>query len=166
MTTQKPALSTQYVLSLEESQDGFKLATFGKKQGTQFVTPLISIGLIIWGFYNGLQTVGRYYVILGAVFLMVHTLIRYVLLPFIFKRQFVKFQLGKEEQALALYQDYIQITAHGKKRQIQYTDVKRFAKGTLTYMIELKTKAVIIVPQHAFKTVTDQTLFENSFKDK
>ncbi len=32
MTEQKTALSLRYYLNLEESQDGFSLVTFGKKQ--------------------------------------------------------------------------------------------------------------------------------------
>ncbi len=50
MSENKPALSTRYFLTLEESQDGFALATFGKKQMTRFITPLISVGIIVWGF--------------------------------------------------------------------------------------------------------------------
>ena len=49
MTDQKPALSLRYALNLEESQDGFGLATFGKKQITRFLTPLISLGIIVYG---------------------------------------------------------------------------------------------------------------------
>ena len=53
-------------MNLEESQDGFSLVTFGKKQFTRFLTPAISIAIIIWGFYLGLSGVGRYYVGLGV----------------------------------------------------------------------------------------------------
>ena len=49
MSELKPALSLRYFLNLEESQDGFALATFGKKQFTRFITPLISVGIIAWG---------------------------------------------------------------------------------------------------------------------
>jgi hypothetical protein len=34
-----------------------------------------------------------------------------------------------------------------------------FAKGKLTYMLELKNKTVIIVPKRAFAQVSDQTIF-------
>ncbi len=50
MSENLPALSLRYFLNLEESQDGFALATFGKKQFTRFLTPAISLGIIIWGF--------------------------------------------------------------------------------------------------------------------
>lgn len=37
-----------------------------EKQITRFLTPAISIAIIIWGFYLGLSGVGRYYVGLGV----------------------------------------------------------------------------------------------------
>ena len=54
----KSALSLRYYLNLEESQDGFGLVTFGKKQFTRFLTPVISIAIIIWGLYLGFSGVG------------------------------------------------------------------------------------------------------------
>ena len=75
MSETKPAVSVRYSLSLEESQDGFALATFGKKQITRFITPLVSIGIIIWGFYLGFNGVGRYYVALGAFFLILQLIL-------------------------------------------------------------------------------------------
>ncbi len=53
MSDTQPALSLRYILNLEESQDGFALATFGKKQFTRFITPLMSVAIIAWGFYLG-----------------------------------------------------------------------------------------------------------------
>ncbi|MEW4937948.1 hypothetical protein ABKJ23_07850, partial [Acinetobacter baumannii] len=105
MTEQKSALSLRYYLNLEESQDGFGLVTFGKKQFTRFLTPVISIAIIIWGLYLGFSGVGRYYVALGVFFLVMQGLMRYWLLPMMFKRQFVRYQFGKSEQGIDLYQD-------------------------------------------------------------
>lgn len=164
MTEQKIALSLRYYLNLEESQDGFSLVTFGKKQITRFLTPAISIAIIIWGFYLGLSGVGRYYVGLGVFFLVMQGLMRYWLLPMLFKRQFVRYQFGKSEQGIDLYQDYFELYANGRKQVMQYAHVQSFAKGKLTYMLELKNKTVIIVPKRAFSQVADQTIFENTFK--
>jgi hypothetical protein len=47
---------------------------------------------------------------------------------------------------------------------VNYNDVQKFAEGKLTYMLELKSRSVIIVPKRAFKDSTDQTLFANTFK--
>ncbi|MGE8683846.1 MAG: YcxB family protein [Acinetobacter sp.] len=164
MSETLPALSLRYFLNLEESQDGFALATFGKKQFTRFLTPAISIGIIIWGFYLGLDGVGAYYVGLGLFFLLLQGLMRYWFLPMMFKRQFVKYQLGKSEQGIELFQDYAEIHANGRKNTFNYTEVANFAEGKLTYMVELKSKTVIIVPKSAFSTAADQTMFVNTFK--
>ncbi|MCT8089981.1 YcxB family protein [Acinetobacter sp. C_4_1] len=164
MSETKPAVSVRYFLNLEESQDGFALATFGKKQISRFITPFVSIGIIIWGFYLGFNGVGRYYVALGAFFLILQLIMRYWFLPMMFKRQFVKYQLGKSEQGIELFQDHAEIYANGRKQMFNYSDVQKFATGKLTYMIELKNRTVVVVPKRAFEHSADQTVFENTFK--
>lgn len=164
MSEQRPTLSLRYYLNLDESQDGFALVTFGKKTITRFLTPVISIAVILWGFYLGLTGVGRYYVALGVFFLLMQGLMRYWLLPLLFKRQFVRYQFGKSEQGIDLYQDQFELYAAGKKQTVQYTEVKSFAIGKLTYMLELKNHTVVIVPKRAFTDSIDQNKFENSFK--
>ena len=164
MSEQRPALSLRYYLNLEESQDGFGLVTFGKKTFTRFLTPLISIAIIVWGIYLGFSGVGRYYVALGAFFLIMQGLMRYWLLPMLFKRQFVRYQFGKNEQGIDLYQDHFELYATGKKQSAQYAEVQSFAIGKLTYMLELKNHTVVIVPKRAFTDSAAQSKFENSFK--
>ena len=164
MSEQRPTLSLRYYLNLDESQDGFALVTFGKKTITRFLTPVISIAVILWGFYLGLTGVGRYYVALGVFFLLMQGLMRYWLLPLLFKRQFVRYQFGKSEQGIDLYQDQFELYAAGKKQTVQYTEVQSFAIGKLTYMLELKNHTVVIVPKRAFTDSNDQNKFENSFK--
>ena len=95
MSDNKPTLSVRYFLNIDESQDGFGLATFGKKQFTRFLTPLVSLAILIWGFYLGLDGVGRYYVALGAFFIILQVIMRYWFLPMMFKRQFEKYQFGR-----------------------------------------------------------------------
>lgn len=164
MSETQPAVSVRYFLNLEESQDGFALATFGKKQITRFITPLVSIGVIIWGFMLGFTGVGRYYVALGIFFLVMQLVMRYWFLPMMFKRQFVKYQFGKSEQGIELFQDHAEIYANGRKQIFNYNEVQNFAIGKLTYMIELKNRTVVIVPKRAFEQSADQTIFENTFK--
>lgn len=166
MSETHPALSVRYYLNLEESQDGFALATFGKKQFTRFLTPLISVGIIAWGFYLGFDAVGRYYIGLGAFFLLLQGIMRYWFLPMMFKRQFVKYQLGKSEQGIDLFQDYAELYANGRKKVAHYHEVKNFAQGKLTYMIELQNRTVIIIPKRAFSSTADQHIFENTFNKK
>ena len=164
MSETQPAVSVRYFLNLEESQDGFALATFGKKQITRFITPLVSIGVIIWGFMLGFTGVGRYYVALGIFFLVMQLVMRYWFLPMMFKRQFVKYQFGKCEQGIELFQDHAEIYANGRKQIFNYNEVQNFAIGKLTYMIELKNRTVVIVPKRAFEQSADQSVFENTFK--
>ena len=164
MSESRPTISVRYQLNLEESQDGFALVTFGKKTFSRFLTPVISIAIIIWGFYLGFNGVGRYYVALGAFFLIMQGVMRYWLLPTLFKRQFNRYQLGKSEQGLDLYQDYFEIYATGRKQTVQYTELQSFAVGKLTYMLELKNHTVVIVPKRAFTDSADQTKFEHRFK--
>lgn len=167
MSEIKPTLKLRYFMSLEESQDGFSLATFGKKQFTRFLTPLVSMAIMFWGLYLGLSGVGRYYVALGAFFLALQLGMRYWFLPMMFKRQFVRYQFGKTEQGIDLYQNNAELFSSGRPKQmVQYVDVQRFAEGKLTYMIELKSKTVVIVPKRAFASQVEQQLFENTFKRK
>ena len=62
MSEQRPTVSVRYYLNLEESQDGFALVTFGKKTFSRFLTPVISVAIMLWGIYLGFTGVGRYYV--------------------------------------------------------------------------------------------------------
>ena len=164
MSDVQPTISLRYYLNLEESQDGFKLATFGKKQLSRFLTPLVSVGIIAWGRYLGFSGIGKYYVMLGGFFLLLQVFMRYWFLPMMFKRQFVKYQFGKSEQGIELFQDHAEIFANGRKQAFNYSEVQKFAMGKLTYMLELKNRTVIIVPKRAFEQSADQTLFEHTFK--
>ncbi|QER38577.1 YcxB family protein [Acinetobacter suaedae] len=164
MSEQRPTISARYYLNLEESQDGFALVTFGKKPITRFLTPAISIAIILWGIYLGFTGVGRYYVALGVFFLIMQAIMRFWLLPLLFKRQFVRYQFGKSEQGIDLYQDYFELYAAGKKQKAQYSEVQSFVIGKLTYMLELKNQTVVIVPKRVFTNQADQNKFENSFK--
>lgn len=164
MSDTQATLSIRYFLTLEESQDGFALATFGKKQLTRFLTPLVSVAIVIWGLYLGLDGVGRYYVALGGFFIILQILMRYWFLPMMFKRQFVKYQFGKSEQGIDLFQDSAELFSSGRPKQaFNYNDVNKFVVGKLTYMIELKNQTVVIIPKRAFETSADQTIFENTF---
>ncbi len=117
MSEQRPTISARFYLNLEESQDGFALVTFGKKPITRFLTPAISIAIILWGIYLGFTGVGRYYVALGVFFLIMQAIMRFWLLPLLFKRQFVRYQFGKSEQGIDLYQDYFELYAAGRNKK-------------------------------------------------
>lgn len=163
MSEQKPALSAQFFLSLEESQDGFSLATFGKNQLTRYVTPLVSIGIIVWGLTMDFQDVGRYYVGLGVFFLILQMLMRFWFLPMMFKRQYDRYQFGKNEQGIHLYQDAVEFTTMGRAKRMPYTDIRHFAEGKLTFMLEMKDRVVVIVPKRVFNA-EQLALFKRTFQ--
>ena len=166
MSAPRPSLSLRYHLNLAESQDGFALMTFGKKPISRFFTPIISIAIILWGVYLGWAGVGRFFVALGAFFLLMQGVMRYWLLPMLFKRQFVRYQFGKSEQGIDLYQDHFELYAAGKNQVANYADVQRFSMGKLSYILQLKNQTVVIVPKSAFTDATDQAKFEHSFKNR
>ncbi len=163
-TSAQTVLSIRYFLTLEESQDGFTLATFGKKPMTRFLTPLISIALIAWGLYLGASDVGKYYVGLGSFFLLLQLAMRFYLLPMLFKRQFVRHQFGQSEQGVDLYQDYAQFYASERSKKVNYDEIKQMIESKLTYMIELKSQTVVVVPKRALTDVTQQQIFVQAFK--
>lgn len=167
MSDTQPVLSVRYFLNLQESQDGFALATFGKKQFTRFLTPLVSIVIVIWGLYLGLEGVGRYYVALGTFFIFLQIVMRYWFLPMMFKRQFEKYQFGKTEQGIDLFQNSAELFSSGRPKQaFVYSEVQKFVVGKLTYMLELKNHTVVIIPKRAFESDVDRTLFENTFQKR
>jgi hypothetical protein len=55
MTDQKPALSLRYALNLEESQDGFGLATFGKNKLPVFLHHSLVWELLCMDFTSAFQ---------------------------------------------------------------------------------------------------------------
>lgn len=157
-------LSIRYFLTLEESQDGFSLATFGQKPITRFLTPLISIALVAWGIYLGATDVGKYYVGLGGFFLLLQLLMRFYILPWLFKRQFVRHQFGQTEQGIDLYSDYAEFYASGRRKKVNYADIKQLIESKLTYMIELKSQTMVVVPKRALVDAAQQQIFIQAFK--
>ena len=117
MSEQRPTLSLRYYLNLDESQDGFALVTFGKKTITRFLTPVISIAVILWGFYLGLTGVGRYYVALGVFFLLMQGLMRYWLLHCCLNDNLFVTSLAKVNRELIYIKTNLSFTQQGKSKQ-------------------------------------------------
>lgn len=162
-TTTQAVLSIRYFLNLAESQDGFSMATFGKKPITRFLTPLISVALIAYGVYLGATDVGRYYVALGGFFLVLQLIMRFYLLPWLFKRQYVRHQFGLSEQGVDIYQDYVEFFASGRSKKIKYEQIKRLIQSKKTYLIELKDQTIIVVPKRALTDAAQQQQFVQAF---
>ena len=163
--SEQAVLSLRYYLNLAESQDGFTMATFGKKPISRFLTPLISVALIAWGIYllQGSSNVGKYYIVLGTGFLLLQLALRFYVLPWLFKRQFVRHQFDKTEQGFDLYQDDVEFFASGRSKKIPYSEIKQLVSGKLTYMIELKSQTVIVVPKRVLSDAAQQQIFLQAF---
>lgn len=164
MTDIVPSFSCRYHLSLDEAKEGFALATFGKKKFTRFVTPLISIAIIIWGLSLGVTGVGKFYVILGVTFLILQLVLRFIFLPKMFARQYTKYKFGEMEQGIDLYQNHGVLIAADRQQNFNYSDVVKFVIGKVSYMLELKDRTVIIVSKSSVVQTGQQALFESVFK--
>ena len=102
MTESAPTLSTRYYLTLEESQDGFALATFGKTDFTLSNT-FGQYRDYYLGLFNGPEWGWPLLCGFGCLFLILQGIMRYWFLPMMFKRQFVKYQFGKVNRALTCF---------------------------------------------------------------
>lgn len=162
--TEQASFSCRYYLTLDESKEGFALATFGKKKFTRYLTPLLSVGIIIWGIYLGWQGIGQVYIILGVAFLLLQLLMRFVILPKLFARQYQRYNYGQIEQGIDLYQDHAVLIAADRQQRFAYKDVQRLIVGKVSYVIELKDKTVIILSKSAIEATGKQDVFESAFR--
>lgn len=166
MTDIAPSFSCRYHLSLEEAKEGFALATFGKKKFARYITPLISIAIIIWGITLGMTGVGKFYVVLGASFLVLQLVLRFIFLPKMFSRQYTKYKFGEMEQGIDLYQNHGVLIAAGRQQNFNYSDVAKFMVGKVSYLIELKDKTVVILSKDAVAKTGEQAFFESAFHQR
>lgn len=166
MTESVPSFSCRYYLTLPESQEGFALATFGKRRFTRYVSPVISIAIILWGISLGLEGIGKVYIMIGGTFLLLHLLMRFVFLPKMFERQYTRYKFGEVEQGIDLYQNYGVLMAAEREQKFNYADVVKFVVGKVSYMIELKDKTVIILSKSAVVNTGQQAFFESIFQKR
>lgn len=163
MTNSTSSFNCSYKLTLDEAKEGFALATFGKKKITRFLTPLISVGIIIWGLSMGVDGVGKMYVALGATFLILQVVLRLFFMPKMFERQYVRSRMNEVQQGIQLFQDYGIIEAGGNQKEFKYPEIKTFVVGKQSYMLELDNKMVIIVSKAAVVATGQQYFFESVF---
>lgn len=159
-----PIFSERYRLTLAEAKQGFALATFAKNKFSRFITPLISLAIIAWGISLGMQGVGRYYMFLGITFLILQLVMRLMVLPALFTRQYKNYGYGEITQGLDLFQDYGEIVAADRRQRFDYHDVKRCSKGKQVYLLELNDRTVVIVPLYIVTESGQQAWFESVFK--
>lgn len=68
MTEQKNSFIFTLLFEFRRITRWIFVSNIWEKQFTRFLTPAISIAIIIWGLYLGFSGVGRYYVGLGLFF--------------------------------------------------------------------------------------------------
>lgn len=92
---EKPTISLRYQLQLDEFQEAFRIASFGQKGIMAWTTTILATLLMLWGFKLGFDNGGKFYIIFGAMFSVMQLIIRFYLVPLMFKRQFIKMQIGR-----------------------------------------------------------------------
>lgn len=160
----QPSISIRYQLQLNEFQEAFKIASFGQKGIMAWITTVFATAMMMYGVYLGFNQGGKFYIIFGAVFSILQLLIRFYLVPMMFKRQFIKNKLDSIQQGLDLYQTEFVFWYHGRERHFNYTDVQKTAEGENCFVLELNNRVSVIIPKRAFKDAEQQQLFKNQFK--
>ncbi|WLF84021.1 YcxB family protein [Moraxella sp. ZY210820] len=158
---EKPTISLRYQLQLNEFQEAFRIASFGQKGVMAWTTTILATLLMLWGFKLGFDNGGKFYIIFGAMFSVMQLIIRFYLVPLMFKRQFIKMQLDKKTQGIDLYQQNFYV-ANERGQYYPYQDVKKTAEGQSCYVLELKNHVAIIVPKRTLDT-EQQTIFKQQF---
>ncbi|MDO4223403.1 MAG: YcxB family protein [Acinetobacter sp.] len=162
--SEKPSISLRYQLQLAEFQEAFRIASFGQKGLAAWVTTLLASAMILYGFYLGIEQGGKYYIIFGGIFSVMQLIIRFYLVPMMFKRQFVKHRLDQITQGIDLQQTQFSLVMNERISHYNYQDVQKSHEGTLCYVLELKNRQSVIVPKRAFTSEQQQTLFKQQFK--
>lgn len=180
--TDHPLISLRYTLSLPEAQEGFRMATRQRKGKAQFFVALVCALIIAWGFWLGFDDKGRYFVILGAFFFLSQATLQYGVMPWLFKRQYHKHQVGTVMQGIDVYANDVhsgdvhgsdvhagKVTLyHGpESRQDKQTfalhEVKSLQKGQLCYVLVFELDMMCMVPRRCVEQAKVASLFEQIF---
>ena len=166
MINTTPSFSCRYQLTLAEAKEGFALATFGKKKISRFLPPIISVIIIIWGISLGASGDGKFFVVLGTIFLILQLLLRLVFLPKMFERQYFRSRMNEIPQGISLYQDGGVLEAGGNEKEFKYQDIKTFMIGEKSYMLELMNQVVIVISKDAVAKTGQQAFFESALSKR
>lgn len=159
----KASISLRYRLELAEFQEAFKVASFGQKGVMAWITTVLATTMMVYGVYLGFDK-GKFYIIFGAIFSIMQLLMRFYLVPMLFKRQFINNRLDNIERGIDLYQTEFTIWHNDREQCYSYQDVHKTAEGVSCYVLELKNRLSVIVPKRAFRDAEQQEIFTNQFK--
>lgn len=162
--TEKPLISLRYTLSLPEAQEGFRLATRQRKGYARFVMALACVLIMAWGFWLGFEDKGRYFVILGAFFFLSQATLHYGVMPWLFKRQYHKHQVGSVMQGIDVYASKVTLYHGPETRQDRQSfnlhEVKSLRKGTFSYVLVFELGMMCMVPCRSVEQADATALFE------
>lgn len=166
MNDTQASFACQYRLDLSEAKAGFRLATRSRQKMPYFLTPLIGVALIIFGWFWQENAVGKYYMALGGLFLAFQIIMQGLVMPWLFRRQYQKYQYQQLEYQLELYQDQVKLRAGSQKRTFAYSEVEKFLIGRKIYVLELADKSMLMVSKQAVHATGQQALFEQAFQNR
>ena len=157
-----PVISLRYTLTLPEAQNGFYLATTAQKWKSRVAVQLVCVLIILWGFWLGVQGDGLYFVCLGGFFLLMQVGLQHVLLPWLFKRQYVQQSVGKVAQGIDISQQDVRLFHGTQSQAFPLLDVEKMNTGKLCYLLIFKSGMVSIVPRRAVDEAGVTALFESA----
>lgn len=167
---QKPLISLRYTLSLAEAQEGFRLATRQRKSKARYFMPLACALIIAWGFWLGFDDKGRYFVILGASFFLLQAILQYGVMPWLFRRQYDKHQVGNVTQGIDVYAGKVTLYHESENKQDKQSfglhEVKSLHKGALSYVLIFESDMMCMVPRRSVVQADTVNVFEQIFSEK
>lgn len=163
MTEQSsPVISLRYNLTLPEAQNGFYLATTAQKWKSRMAVQLVCVLIVVWGLWLGLQRDGLYFVCLGGFFLLMQAGLQYVLLPWLFRRQYQQQNIGKVAQGIDISQQEVRLFHGSQSQAFALLDVEKMHKGKMCYLLTFKSGMVSMVPRRAVDEAGVTALFESA----
>lgn len=157
-----PVISLRYTLTLEEAQNGFYLATTAPKWKSRVAIQLVCVLIVLWGVWLGPAGDGLYFMILGAFFLLMQAGLQHVLLPWLFKRQYVQQNVGKVPQGIDISQQDIRLFHGAQSQAFPLLSLEKMTKGKLCYLLTFKSGMVSMVPRRAVDEAGVTALYESA----
>jgi hypothetical protein len=166
--TDTSLISIRYYLSLTEAQEGFQLAS--PKGHSTLIVQLLSVLIVLWGFWLGVPRGGLYFMILGGVFLVLQLMMQHVIIPRLFRRQYNQQRVASMQQGVDVDMVAQSITLFHteddtpQQQRFKLNDVSSVQKGKAIYLFSFNSGMLGIVPLRAVKEANQVELFERVFK--
>ena len=118
---------------------------------------LIGLGLSV-GQANG----SVLFLSVGLSTLVLNLGFRYVLLPYLLKRQVRMLDWREQQQAfvVTVSDQYLQVKHAGQTQQITWAEIEHWYVGQLSLVIELPLRQAILLPFEAFESTAQRQAFE------